>query len=610
MAIQTISSEQAINAARYPFLARPPPQKKKPTQAPPSPPIAITLPLSATVPPSPSLRPYTNHITAWAALVQPGSPAPCSPQRRTSNGSSRRPSITRIGRRSSISHSRAPSGSFASLIHTPTSAQDVDINLAALGYTSVFVHVPPKTPSTPSHLVRTAVSVMKAPATPATASIQPPSPKKTSTSTARTLKRFRSLGLLRSKPKISSAAARTAALPSPTKTTMSIRARADLVSKRKRAKYAHVRPPPPLANEIALMQFAEGGSVESNVRKVMEAQARAAGGNLGVGDVYRDGKGGVWWDQDEEMEYAHLLGGDTEGDAQWIKFSSDSPKSEDDGVSPKTGLVDLAELKRESVSTQDSDLDPRFLILPAEEAQCGPEDIVLSFSVAPKSPFRKHSPIAPGLSVLSLPSRPRRAAKHLRKPEFMIDAAAFGPRSPGVQIRVSPKGSTFTDSARPRTPRTPRSARFSSAFVIPPVSSAGKKKVKRRPAPLKLAPVNAGWKKVEGAARTPASQGVSGSEAGVVGEARREFVDASFAPKPVVHRVAKPTTTTTARPQVKEDHPPRGKIVLASLDPMDDMEWAGMLMGKDVDVDMSVSRNTGSVARKKRLGLGGLFGRK
>lgn len=627
MAMQTISNEQVIRAARYSFLAKPPPpQKKKLIQAPPSPPIPVVLPLSAAIPPSPPPRHRASNIAAWAALVQPGSPAPQSPHRRPSTSSSRRSSLTRVGRRPSISHSRAPSGSLSGLIHTPTSAQDIDINLSAFGYTSVFVHVPPKTPSTPSHLART--GIMKTPVTPATASIQPPSPKKTT----RTIKRFRSLGILRPRGKSTS---RAAALPSPTKNTaLGVRARSELIAKRKKAKYAHVRPPPLLANEIALMQFADGGSVESNVRKIMEAQAHANGGGFGVGDVYRDGKGGIWLDQDEEMEYAHLLGGDLSGEnateGQWIKFGND--ENEDD-ISPKTGIIDLAESKRESVSTQDSDLDPTYLILPAEETQCGPEDVVLSFAMPPKSPFKKNSPVAPGLSVLSLPSRPHRAAKHLRKPEFLIDVAAFGPRSPGIQIRISPKSSGFPStpaSARntssssspynsPRTPRTPRSARFSSAFVLPPVPSKGKK-IKRRPAPLKLAPVSAGWKKIE-ASRTPQSVAVSrvtsgsalmsSSSAGVVAEARREFVEASFAPKPIFHRVPKPSVPTP----VKEEKPQRGKIIIASLDPMDDMvkcrEWAGMMMmDKDIDVEMDASKNSGSVPKKKRLGLGGLFGRK
>ncbi|KXN90665.1 hypothetical protein AN958_03950 [Leucoagaricus sp. SymC.cos] len=603
----------------YPFLARPPPsQKRKPAQAPPSPPIAVTIP------PSPSLRRRASAISAWAALVQPGSPAPCSPHRHPSNASSRRPSFSRPSRRSSISHSRAPSGSLPGLIHNPTSAQDIDVSLSGLGYTSVFVHIPPKTPPTPSHLARSANK------TPIASAIQPPSPKKSS-STSRTIKRFRSLGILR--PRSKSTTSRAVPLPSPTKTTaMGTRARAELIAKRKKAKYPHVPLPPPLANEIALMQFADGGSVESNVRRMMEARAKAAGDGLGVPDVYRDGKGGIWLDQDEEMEYAHLLGGDVDGEhseVQWIRFDD---KRDEGDASRETGIVNLVGTKRESLSTQDSDLSSRYIVLPAEETQWGPEDAILSFAIPPKSPFRKHLPAStPGLSVLSLPSRPRRAAKHLRKPEYLTDIAAFGPRSPGMKIRsthgspLSPHSSSSsspTSTPRPSTPvPTPKSARFSSVFVLAPAHSSGKgKRTKRKPAPLELdAARSAAWKKVE-ILRTPLSasktMSMSTSSVGVLEEARREFVQASFAPQPIVHRIPTQASKDFIPPSLSLQRPqPRGKVVIASLDPSDDMakcrEWAGMTIGDfDGDVDMCVSRTSGSVARKKRLGLGGLFGRK
>ncbi|KAF5362319.1 hypothetical protein D9756_002197 [Leucocoprinus leucothites] len=631
--MQTISNGNA----RYSFLARPPPQKKKSGQAPPSPPIAIAIPLSTTTD-SPTLRHRTSGIAAWAALVQPGSPAPNSPHRRASISSSRRPSLTR--RRLSISHSRAPSGALSGLIHSPMSGQDIDIDLGAFGYTSVFVHVPPKTPSTPSHLTRT--SMMKIPFTPtATTSSRKPS------ATGRTIKHFRSLGILRPRSK-STTAARAVVPPSPSKASISgTRARAELISKRKKVKYAHVRPPPPIANEIALMQFADGGSVESNVRALMAAKAVAAGGASGVGDIYRDGKGGMWLDQDEEMEYAHLLGGDVDGEVdsegQWIRFGDQ--KSSEDGMSPKTAIADLAGSndKRESLSTQDSDLSPRYIVLPAEETLCGPEDAVLSFAAPPKSPFgRAHlsTSATTGLSVLSLPSRPNRPAKHLCKPEFLLDMAAFGPRSPkSPHLPVSsfssptlPASPTLitttpirTSSLKPKT----TSARFSSAFVqLPPAPGSGvAKKVKRRPAPLQLASNGAGWRKVE-ASKSPGSRIMSTSTAsiGVVAEARREFVEASFAPQPVIHRVPPATVNTPSANTATTTTRPRGKIIIASLDPREDMarcrEWAaasGMMVvdadgelavDGNTDVDICVSRTTGSVARKKRLGFGGLFGRK
>ena len=52
--------------------------------------------------------------------------------------------------------------------------------------------------------------------------------------------------------------------------------------------YAHVRPPP-LANELAMMEFADGGSLESHIKRVMEAQAKATAGSgglsVGIADV-------------------------------------------------------------------------------------------------------------------------------------------------------------------------------------------------------------------------------------------------------------------------------------------------------------------------------------
>src|SRR5258705_7204879 len=85
------------------------------------------------------------------------------------------------------------------------------------------------------------------------------------------------------------------------------------IAKRKRSKYGHVPPPPSLATDLALMQFNGGGNIETHIKQVMEKQAKAAGGSRGIivggADVYRDSNGGIWWDADEEVEYAHLLDG-------------------------------------------------------------------------------------------------------------------------------------------------------------------------------------------------------------------------------------------------------------------------------------------------------------
>ena len=211
-----------------------------------------------------------------------------------------------------------------------------------------------------------------------------------------------------------------------------MKAKAAVVMQRKKAKYAALRPPP-LSNELALMQFADGGSMDANIKRVMEAQAKASGG-MGVGDVYRDGAGGVWWDQEEEYEYAHLLADGPEpgtGELQWITFNGDASMAID------------AEARRGSMSTQDSDLDPRYIVQPSD----ADSDLVV-----PGSARR------PGVSVLALPSRPRRTAKHLRKPDYLVDVAF--PRSP-----LSPRGPSPTGKAR------------------------------RRPAPLKLMPPSPALKK-------------------------------------------------------------------------------------------------------------------
>lgn len=551
--MQTITDEQAIRNNRYSFLTRPPPQKREPTWAIPSPPVPVISP-STTNPPT---RRRASTIAAWAALVQPGTPAPISPHRRLSI-----PSVSRIGRRTSISHSQTPSA-LSGLVQPASAAQDIAVDLSAFGYTSPFA---PRIPPTPSPLVHN--GSMKKSAAPL---------RKTS----RTIKRIRSLNFLnRNKPKPSTI---------PTSPVTEVQSRAETIAKHKKAKYNHVRPPPPLANDVALMQFIDGGSSESNAKRLMEHRARATGTTSGVDAVYRDGNGGFWLDQDEEMEYAHLLDGDSSGEdsaeMQWVKFGSE------DGTSPlKTGIIDLAESRRESVSTHHSDLDPAYIVLPIEDSQCGPEDIVLSYNEPQGSPFKGDSPIVPGLSVLSLPSRPNRAAKHLRKTEFLVDVAAFGPRSPVA--RHPPRSSEFpltSNVARPT--RSPKSARFSSMFILPTDSGKGKK-VKRRPAPLDLAPVNVGW------------QRVGASEDAL---ARSTSVEASTAP------------VNEVMPQK------RGKVIIASLVPRDDLarcrELADkMLINRKIDnngivrmdavVVNSSSQTSRDVGKRMKLGLGGLFGRK
>ncbi|KAK2462738.1 hypothetical protein APHAL10511_005256 [Amanita phalloides] len=343
-----------------------------------------------------------SSITAWAAAVIPGSPAPPSP-----------PTI---------------------------------VDLTPFGYTTIFLHFP--------HLPSTAL---------------PPSPLPKQQSS--TLRRLRSLAGLRTRSKSVSGA----------------------VSKPKPPKHAHVVAPRPLANELALMQFVNGGSIETHAKRVMMAQARAAAGShhnsrpTGVGEVYRDEFGRIWWDEDEEYEYAHLLDGENadmyayegnEGMEAWVKFGKDSRSwTPQRSVPLAKDMITADDLKRkESTSTRDSHID---IVKPAEEAAY---------------------PVVPGLSVLSVPSRAKRAAngtaKHLRKPEFIVDVAAFGPRSPNVVNKAS-------------------------ADVTAP-----KGKARRRPAPLTILPSASLSKKPTNpalpTAGLPSAEGL-----------RREFVENSFYPIPL-----------------------------------------------------------------------------
>ncbi|CAK5273813.1 unnamed protein product [Mycena citricolor] len=427
----------------FAFLSKPP-QRTRPVA-----PIQVLLPeapFEETVTVQVTRRRSNSAIIAWAAAVQPGSPS--SPRRRGSINGRRSPSR----RRGSTSSSRRPSISGRQgttsyiVIKTPTTAGSYpkDFDLTNLGYSSVFLDLP-VTPSVPSPQPKSAApnnaSYSHIPIPPIPDSPHPVKPR-------RGLSHFRSLTTLtRSRSKSVSS------MPSkPSKVQV-----ANVpVTTRKKAQYKFVHAAP-LANELALMQFADGGSIESHAKRVMAHQAKAAGPGVGVGAVFRDGEGGLWWDEDEEWEFAHLLSGEQQlvtnsEQTQWVQFEE-------------------GEERRGSVSTQDSDLDVRYLVQPADD-----EDMTNFVPLVLRRP---------GMSVLALPSRPRRAAKHLLKPEFIVDAAFTAPRSP-----------TSTNS---------------SQFIT-----------RRRPAPLKLGPLNH--------------------------EDRHEFLAASFDPAPATAPLLSPLTPASAAP--------------------------------------------------------------
>ncbi|KAH8093258.1 hypothetical protein BXZ70DRAFT_390118 [Cristinia sonorae] len=166
--------------------------------------------------------------------------------------------------------------------------------------------------------------------------------------------------------------------------------------KDKKAKYGQY--PAPLDRDLVLTQFLDGGNSEDQIRRFVEARAKATGAvkvngkYVGAGDIWRDDRGGVWRDQDEELEYARLLPKETK-DKSWVGFG---------GGKSKTLAVPSAEdeLRRGSVSTMDtmdSDLDPRYVMQPDDEE-------VAKFGGAVPSHAHTHH-----------------AARHLRKPEALLD---------------------------------------------------------------------------------------------------------------------------------------------------------------------------------------------
>ncbi|TFY78543.1 hypothetical protein EWM64_g5469 [Hericium alpestre] len=506
MTAQLKSSVEAAARPTYAFLAHPPQQKKRSNQSIPQVP-PTPLHGSATINRRRSSKTLT--VAVWAGQVQPGSPAPisppCSARRSPLYGSPRRASLTRTLRRSSITSQCVPSASFLSLIDTPSAAtpsiKDYQPDLHALGYTCSIVPLPstpqsavPKLASPPKKKVPKELTIPGASVSPAKTSpkkgalnrlrsrlhskSQPPSPSRSPSGTKMHMTKAHTKPASKSATKRRRSRSRASLSPGVT---------AFAIARRKKEKYASYRfDAVPLQNELALMQFIDGGDQEQNIRRLMACQAKAAGDKSVVGDVYRDGRGGVWWDEHEEWEYAHLLGGQKAWSAcspadahEWVEFTSA-----------------MEEESRHSLSTRDSDLDARYA-MPAPGLETSADDLAtFGDALAPTATC------IPGMSVLAIPARSRRTAPHLRKAAFFLDTSAF-------TIPVSP-----------RSPKSP--FRMTSA-------PRPKGKARRRPAPLTLLPP-----------QTPPAKCPTNSPAVDTGRARADFLGDSFAPAVPVKDVVLP----------------------------------------------------------------------
>jgi hypothetical protein len=441
---------------KFAFLALPPPPLPKRKR------VAAAATTEA-LPPPPCFR----SISAWAESVLPGTPAPLTPApltpvyRHTSprNPTFRRPAVPARSRCQSFSstRSRIPSASFLNFADTPTTisaphvsspsttdGKDPKVDLMALGYTSVFVNLPATTPI---------VQEMYKPK---------PAADRTSSPPAKTgggmFKRFQSITQIRRKSSTSKAkiqAKRGKARPSPVVSNyMSVSSKkrvkyaasspgtAAAVEKKKRGQYAAALPPT-IMQEAQLRQVMEGGSLEYNVKKIMEEKAKREGAVKmqtvegtkiieGVEDVWRDGEGGIWWDQEEEWEFAHLLGGQAPISAcvttveEWVPFGDNE--------------MDIESVLSSRRSSHDSDLHESYAM--------NVDDSMENLRVIARTSGRDSAPASPRKAavLLALPSRPTRMAKHLRKPLFLLDSFPV-PASPRSPYPASPRTTKFLASS-------------------------------------------------------------------------------------------------------------------------------------------------------------------
>ena len=484
---------------KFAFLALPPPPKKKRA--------AVSNTFRA--PASPVNR--SNAIMAWAETVYPGSPAPVTP---ASGGSLphsapivssprpqayRHPSLTRIGyRRQSASSTRSRIHS-ASFFHvtpqTPATpfSTDANFDLSSFGYASIFVDVSVSTPITPDTRHPKPMTRLPSRCDPVTKSTG-----------AGIFKR-----LLGNKPKTTKCQAsaqrsgREAGVNTAVQDYLSVslakRSKyteqpTSAVEERKREIYAAALPPT-VKQEAQMRQAMEGGGLEYNIRKVMEEKAKREGNTanvdiienaqavVGIETGYRDGQGGIWWDQEEEWEFARLLASNkvppsarcsnAEG---WVTFNHLKEFEKDDfsefSSLPSSKHTDLHHSRPLVV-----DGTAEWLVRGRAE-RCSS----VAGSIILPSPSAKTSNI-----LLAVPSRPNRG-RHLQ-PGFLNDVIAVPP-------------TPTTPSAISQTSCPPRSPARATRFIINTSQKSGsvrrqrsrsrslpRRQRKPAPPPLKIIPI-------------------------------------------------------------------------------------------------------------------------
>ena len=534
-------------APKFAFLALPPPPKKKRA--------AVNNTFRAPV--SPVNR--TNTILAWAETVLPGSPPPMTPASGVPlpHGAPfvtsprlqafRRPSLTRVSsRRQSVSstRSRIHSASFLHITHTPQTpahpipatpfSADANFDFAAFGYASIFVDVPVSTPVTGAPGKYNPKPMARLPSRNDTAT----SSRVTKSTGAGMFKR-----LLGSKPKATKSQANAqkkggkaganTVVADYLSVSLAKRSKytehpSSAVEKKKRGVYAAALPPT-VKQEAQMRQAMEGGSLEYNIQKVMEEKGKREGTAVkvnsaegikvveGVETAHRDGRGGIWWDQEEQWEFAHLLAANRVpvsarcvGSETWVTFDNTKPKEDE-----RDDFTDLSSLPS-SKCTDLHYIRPLLVIDDSTEqlvyGRVKRSSSVVGSMILP-SPSTKSSNI-----ILAIPSRPTRT-KHLLQPGFLKDVVAVPP-------------TPSTPSAYSHSSSHPRSPGRITRFVVGNSSSSPARRQRSRsrsvtrkqrkpaPPPLKIVPLG------------PATK--LAVNVGPEDDGRRLFLEDSFRPDPVV----------------------------------------------------------------------------
>lgn len=537
----------------YAFLSQPPAQKLPAPSIPSSPVKSATRRRSAT----------TSAISAWAAQIVPGSPIPPTP--RTPSKSPHSPLGFGFGaRRSSYSSALRSPGSFLNLLDTPSviytpspkalehkPAAELGLDFLAQGYTTVIVQLPALSPLAP----RTA------PASDAHKThLPPPTPESpTRLKAKKSFTRLRSLSFKSAKKMLSTKA---------TPTSQSSSSRPSKVKSHKsstpHSRYAHLIAPGggsgalPLSQEIQLSQMLDGGSLDANVRRVVERHARDTGAmpserskardsssrkdrraiesrdpleqvGGGVSGVYRDGRGGMWWDEDERLELVELLPETLSASApppkktlgilprlktkpareelrpDWV-----DPSAPTSPVSPGTDV--LRRGSATSSGSRDSDLDPSNTVRPRDSIAVGGGNFVAGYSLGM---HRTQAGYAPGVldafavSPLDVSARdmgnnarPRPRARHRPAPLTLSP-----PELPLPAVPVPP---TATPSYRHEKARRTAAAPPPLPAVTVPLASEGRRDFfasSFAPAPTTTTPTSASSSKENSGAPKSARRG-------------------------------------------------------------------------------------------------------